>query len=380
MESSDVENLLMENPTQPSITFENIYYNVAPTTSDTLLNNNYVFTQIMPEKHAAVIEEEFEMANRLKDYATVTTENVPLQLLYNIGTENIENVKENETLINTRDELDGNTVISEFQNTGITLDNIDIKHLPNLDEDTTAMNQQPKIRIIANKRILPTQNVQNSQTTSDILLDATNILSEDSGNQSDWMDLVNSAAQLDIEKQNGATNELDSYLVLDLNDDINLTNASNADLTLKKENTTIQNLSSSENIEVHPTSTNWNNNNQSNCCGNPAACYNNNNNNYEGVSPNLANNIVPSASIQLNSLPVPSENLSNILNIAQTQLLGCKTKPNSAHTCADKGEQCCVVVCLKTIDQLKQMLSLAAGCNNFQTLSLGCVKSSNCGV
>ncbi|CAH1953643.1 unnamed protein product [Acanthoscelides obtectus] len=73
-------------------------------------------------KYAAVIEEQFETANRLKDYATVNTEDVPLQLSYNIGTENVEDGKDGETLIdNTKLELEENSIITEFENAGINL-------------------------------------------------------------------------------------------------------------------------------------------------------------------------------------------------------------------------------------------------------------------
>lgn len=128
-----VPELLNENNDLQSITFENIYneFNYSP--SDNLLNVNYM-TQNEPAtveteaaaKYAAVIEEQFEIANRLKDYAAVATENIPLQLSYNIGTENVENGKEGETLIdNTRVELEENSVITEFENAGINLCDID---------------------------------------------------------------------------------------------------------------------------------------------------------------------------------------------------------------------------------------------------------------
>lgn len=74
----------------------------------------------------------------------------------------------------------------------------------------------------------------------------------------------------------------------------------------------------------------------------------------------------------------------------------CSQKPCSTlgailKTCADadckitlqedkKREECCVVVCLKSLEQLRQILALANGCNAFQTLTLGCVSSDLCAV
>lgn len=46
--------------------------------------------------------------------------------------------------------------------------------------------------------------------------------------------------------------------------------------------------------------------------------------------------------------------------------------------CNKKGDNCCVVICLKTMEQLKQMLSLASGCNSFQNITLGCVPTDFC--
>lgn len=61
----------------------------------------------------------------------------------------------------------------------------------------------------------------------------------------------------------------------------------------------------------------------------------------------------------------------------------CSEKPvQNQHStdCTKKGDDCCVVVCLKTIDQLRQMLSFASSCGNFQNLTLGCIKNDLCSV
>ncbi|KAF5269182.1 hypothetical protein FQR65_LT02482 [Abscondita terminalis] len=69
----------------------------------------------------------FEVANKLKHYATVNTaEPIPTQLSYNIGSENIENGKEGETLENTEVGLEENSIITEIENAGLDLYDIDL--------------------------------------------------------------------------------------------------------------------------------------------------------------------------------------------------------------------------------------------------------------
>ncbi|XP_056630391.1 protein cubitus interruptus [Diorhabda sublineata] len=350
----------------PNINFENIYYNVTTVPSDSLINDNYILNEAIPEKHAAVIEEEFEMANRLKDYATVTTENIPLQLLFNIGTENIENVKENEALINTRDELENNSIISEFQNLDDLTANVEKNFTFDLNTDKEADSTK-----ISDKQISTTTN-----NNVDLL------------DQTDWIDLVTGASQLVLDKQTTttSTNDLDSYYMLD---DISLPQTT-ATAVLQKDN--LQN-----------TDTNWiNNNTTSKCCNSQT----NNFSEYPTNSNNDCNQSDPVSSTPIMTyLPSTRTNccnnvvnytccgnggncgqqsvtnpVDNILSQTQRQLAGCKSKQNSNHNCAEKGDQCCVVVCLKTIDQLKQMLTIASGCGNFQTLTLGCLNSNNLGV
>lgn len=57
-------------------------------------------------------------------------------------------------------------------------------------------------------------------------------------------------------------------------------------------------------------------------------------------------------------------------------------KNDSLTACCDSNktntDDCCVVVCLKSLDQLKQMLALAGSCSNMQGLSIGCLKSEVC--
>lgn len=140
--SKQVPDLLTAtDSTLDQLNFDNIYGDFSYTPTDNLLTPNYLDRSPtenninMPledqskAKFAAVIEEQFEMANGLKNYATVNTENIPVQLSYNIGTENIENGKDGETLINnTQVELEENSIITEFENAGINLYDINLNN------------------------------------------------------------------------------------------------------------------------------------------------------------------------------------------------------------------------------------------------------------
>ncbi|XP_050302467.1 zinc finger protein 148-like isoform X2 [Anthonomus grandis grandis] len=115
---------------QPATYFDNIY---SPYSFDSnQLNPDY--TQPITEqvsqmqinnkaKYANVIEsDQFEMANGLKNYATVNTVSADdVQLPYNIGTQSVSDVTKQETLINeSQEELEENSLITEFENAGIS--------------------------------------------------------------------------------------------------------------------------------------------------------------------------------------------------------------------------------------------------------------------
>nr|CAI5866565.1 unnamed protein product [Callosobruchus analis] len=130
--TKQVPDILNESIDIQAINFDNLYSSFTYDDNNIIKSNfvdqsaaNSLKLQIETEtkaKYAAVIEEQFEIANRLKDYATVNTEDVPLQLSYNIGTENVEDGKDGETLIdNTKLELEENSIITEFENAGINL-------------------------------------------------------------------------------------------------------------------------------------------------------------------------------------------------------------------------------------------------------------------
>ncbi|KAF7287038.1 hypothetical protein GWI33_002422 [Rhynchophorus ferrugineus] len=164
------------NVNQPmdSVAFNNIYNTFDFNTNTGSMEND--FTPTVPPiteqvnqmhienkaKYAAVIEtdmsSQFEMANGLKNYATVNTaEPVDVQLPFNIGTENIESViKDEGTLINEpQPELEENSLISEFENAGINLYDFGENFNDNMFEvnNNTNANNGPNVRILSVKTI-----------------------------------------------------------------------------------------------------------------------------------------------------------------------------------------------------------------------------------
>lgn len=98
--------------------------------SPTKLNPNIESKSLTEENisacYASIVEtdisDQFETANILKSYATVNTaEPLPVQVSYNIGTENIENGKDGETLNNMETQLVDNSLISEFEKAELDL-------------------------------------------------------------------------------------------------------------------------------------------------------------------------------------------------------------------------------------------------------------------
>lgn len=231
--------------TLDQLNFDNIYGDFSYTPTDNLLTPNYLNQNTTENnvhipledqskaKFAAVIEEQFEMANGLKNYATVSTENVPVQLSYNIGTENIENGKDGETLINnTHVELEENSIITEFENAGINLYDInlnnDVENSPStfnmfnsvFQPNDSAKVDASKVKIISVKNIAnksPAENnevIDSSVNLKDQIYTPEALqmsLACDEEMSSAWVDVVNlasNASQANIFQENLNENPL----------------------------------------------------------------------------------------------------------------------------------------------------------------------------
>ncbi|KAL1513400.1 hypothetical protein ABEB36_002818 [Hypothenemus hampei] len=160
-----------ESSFQPD--YFNIYTSYDPFTSavDTNHNFNHPLQPITEQvsqmqieskpKYASVIEDDlgsqFEIANELKNYATVNTaEPVDIQLPFNIGTENVENVAKQETLIDeSQVELEENSLITEFENAGINLDDFGNAFGDNLFQmNSENSNGSPNVKILSVKTVV----------------------------------------------------------------------------------------------------------------------------------------------------------------------------------------------------------------------------------
>lgn len=445
-----------------------------------------------PPKYAAVTEEQFEIANRLKDYAAVATENIPLQLSYNIGTENVEDGKEGETFIeNIKAELGQNSLITEFENAGINICDIEnpsetVGFNPVFNSNQEVKVSSPKVNVINVQNITLSNPLTTSNSTISLNNDSVSLekqiynpealqmsLACDDEIPSAWDDVLTyetNASQMNLFKENLNENPLtavpttiQSYINLpllpisasiDINNDINnSTNLmQNGSFTGSECGNTNANLLKKITAESDICSCNdckcTSYENCQNCQGNENTCegqharFSQNPNNTsvlipiasqssccdtKNISSNCSSNVSPKSSCCNSSTcssscsnstrcssksPVqPSCKIQNIVsaprNCNTSSSTPSITKPmisvdstlkqpiknscsgiNSAiqfirasnPDCSKKGDDCCVVICLKTMEQLKQMLSLASGCNSFQNFSLGCVPTDLCGV
>ncbi|KAJ8910992.1 hypothetical protein NQ315_010821 [Exocentrus adspersus] len=422
-------------------------------------NVSMVLGEQQKAKYAAVIEEQFEMANGLKNYATVSTEDIPVQLSYNIGTENIENGKDGETLINdTHVELEENSIITEFENAGVNL--YDMSLNPDQDNGQSNFNMFNSVfQSDDNVKMNTTKVVgaENSSQTVDIPVNLHNqvytpealqmSLACDEEMSAAWVDAINYAnntGQINIFEENVNENPLtavptaiQTYLnlphvqsnntpapkpLLDTNllstpmtlldnVDDDIPKSGNTDVNLLKNLTAEANICSCIDCKCDPI------NNCQSCTG-PEANYKRCNSSNPGKgrigasnSGNFVsnccssktgkqddggccNNQNSSTSAQMVSSVAKSSCCSNSSTSNQSNDPGtpsgeavCAGTSNIIHLikssstpCAQKGDDCCVVVCLKTMDQLRKMLTLATGGNGFQNFALSCVKKDFCEI
>lgn len=482
--SKQVPDLLNESNELQAINFENLYdeFNYSPTN---LLNTNYIThmpTPIEtepPPKYAAVTEEQFEIANRLKDYATVATENIPLQLSYNIGTENVEDGKEGETFIeNIKAELGQNSLITEFENAGINLCDIEnpsetVGYNPAFNSNQEVKVGTPKVKIIDIQNITLSNPLTTSNSTISLNNDPVSLEKEIYNPEalqmslacndeipSAWNDVLTyetNPNQMNLFKENLNENPLtaiptniQSYINLPLlpistsveinNDLINSTNliqnssftgpeGGNTDADLLKKIATESDICSCNNCKCTSYENCQNCQGSENTCKDQHVAFSQNTNNSsvlipiskqssccdsKNISSSCSSNVSAKSSSCPNSACISSTNSTscssknpvqpsckrsqNIIS-APKPMMSMDSTPkqpiknscsgiNSAiqlirasnPDCSKKGDDCCVVICLKTMEQLKQMLSLASGCNSFQNFSLGCVPSDLCGV
>lgn len=296
-------------------------------------------------KFAAVqtdVSTHFEIADGLTSYATInTSEPIPTQLSYNIGTENIENGKDGETLNNTEMQLEESSLITEFENQGVDLYDLSQSNVTSFDIGML----DPEPRVCSTK---PTPLSSNSNAKIDSI---ENSEPSEIGKTLDSDDLFGTLAlpaqwdniisSLDTSLENGTQQ---AYTYFDSN---NVNEYNTFSETIERKNHTgdsnvLKTLTAEADI----------------CKCIDCKCTPNDNCHEcsKGVNKNLPavksdNNVQCGGGCCKSKLKLPRCQATIIEQVQKC----CAEEENN-----NKSEDpCCVVVCLKTISQLKEMLEMA---------------------
>lgn len=342
----------------------------------------------------------YEVADGLKNYATINTaEPITTQLSYNIGTENIENGKDGETLNNTEMKLEESSVITEIENTG--LDIYDIKLTGN-NFDTSMFNDNNNYN--GNVKIIDVQTIKTKMYMPEAL--QMSLACEQEAPSSNWEDALNLINTQNVNEQPiiNETPIIDetplTALPTTIQTYLDIAPQSNYNMPTDKDESYLF-------VGVSQVPENYQNNNNNNILKNLTAdaeicgcenCQCDPYNPCQGCSQNKDNSNVKIAkdsssqtelSINNNNNNNSSSNSKNVntsCNCSNNNMNCCGTKCNDssnesyAQNCEKLGDNCCVVVCLKSLDQLRSMIAAASGCGNFQNFSMGCLKGNMCAV
>ncbi|XP_068905736.1 uncharacterized protein MTF-1 isoform X3 [Tenebrio molitor] len=372
------------NQTEPNlqdVTFDNLFKNTY-----NLVNNNYVtqnsnindvnlssLTLENKAKFAAVVEadlsSEFEMANGLKNYATVNTaEPIQTQLPYNIGTENVENGKSGETLNDTQMELEDSSIITEIADAGINLydlasqsssvNNFDVDMFDNVfNED-----KNKKVNVISVKKLPPPENDLVNLDKQIYTPEALQMsLACDEEVPSMWVDVMNyyNSSQASVFEQSSGGDSQVVAVPTAVQSYLNLSplQATDTQLDYNQLNSfLLQNLTEQ--------TTNTDSNVLKNLTADADICK------CEDCKCDSVNNC-HNCDGHDRPLPPPPPPPSDPGTGSCCQVDG---KLMKSMVCAGEKSDCCVVVCLKTLDQLRQVLNVASSCGGLQNLMLGCIK------
>lgn len=429
--SKKVDQMLMTTDGVGSSNLPSVFknsFNVLPL--DIQLNNNYIShnanyikentpTKTKP-KYAAVESDSsatFEMASGLKNYATVNTADpIPTQLSYNIGTENIENGKDGETLNDTQMELEENSIITEIENAAIDLLDIERNSLPEPSGNSFDVemfgneqaelitntyqnkgNKSPNVKIISVQDIVPSENqdILDKQIYMPEALQMSLACEEET--PSSWIDVMNLMNMSPVYEQlpmvenpaNALPTTIQSYIDLTTPQ----TNLAETQLEpnyyLEDGSDYLQDKGSSMNNVLKDLTADADICKCVDCkCDSYNSCHGCNQTSEPEQKSVKNQGIVSKESI--NPSTTQKENISSCCS---SKSCNCCIK---ASCCSDKVEKpvaqhnnnnntkrqedCCVVVCLKSLDHLREMLAIANGCYNFQNLNIGCVKSDVCSI
>ncbi|KRT80657.1 zinc finger protein [Oryctes borbonicus] len=408
------------------IVFKNTFDAISP---DTPVNNNYIVENAnyigegIPDrpKYAAVETDPsttYEIVSGLKNYATVNTADpIPTQLSYNIGTENIENGKDGETLNDTQMALEENSIITEIENAAIDLLNMERNNLtePSVNSFDVEMfgneqaeliantyepknNKSPNVKIISVQDISPsdTQDILNKQVYIPEAMQMSLACEEEM--PSTWVDVMNVMNMSPVYEQLSMTENPVNALPTTVQSYIDL----------ETPQTTLEDSQPSPNYYLeNPDYFQEKGSNMNNVlkdltadadickcvdckCDPYDSCHGCNQisdsdkklpKNPSSSNKSCTNNNLSIAK-QTNSSCCPSKSCNCCTKSCNCSLDKQEKPIVQQHTsnCAKNGGDCCVVVCLKSLDHLRQMLTIANGCFNFQNLNIGCVKSDLCAI
>lgn len=318
------------------------------------------------QQYVSAIEKDlttdYEIANRLKNYATVNTaEPVATHLPYNLGTEGVEN---EETIKDTQMELNENSIITEIENAGL-----DLYNLKTCDYSADA-------ELSLNKQLYMPEALEMSLVTEEetpsTWIDAMKLLNTDPVN------IYESINESPI----ALPTAIQTYMHLENTPLVPQMKAPNSDVNLLKNLTADADICKCVDCKCGPFN-NCQGNDESGCCGGKksSTATTTGNNTYETY---LEQPVAPSTTQQNTSCCGSSKSNEPPTTAPIVLEKGCcgnKTQTNPVQpTTHPPSSDCCVVVCLKSLEQLKDMLTKAKGCGAFEKLTIGCVPSELCAV
>lgn len=330
-----------------STSLDNIFSNIDNTGLKNAYMNNGLESKITmletKAKYAAIesdLPTQFEMANVLKNYATVNTaEPIQTQVSYNLGSENIENGRDGETLNNTEMQLEDSSVITEIENQGLDLYDLGRGNVTNFDIDM--LNTESLLPDLYNTpetdknvKIISVQNIPPPVTTGSdkSVNEISDLFDNIPSYNSNWeTDVINAFGQLSNEPP---ITEPQQQPFPYYNEPANVLKDLTADADICR----------CEDCKCTP---------YDNCHG----C----------------------------NVNEPKQGCCSTESGKETKKCGCNAISAAQLPEVDNNnDQCCVVVCLKTIKQLKDMLQLAGCLNgnkdhasfNVGDITFNCVKSN----
>lgn len=353
----------MQNMLHPFDTFSSL-----PTEAASYVSNNTngteqrLSTLLENAKFAAVqtdVTTEFEIADGLTNYATVnTSEPIPTQLSYNIGTENIENGKDGETLNNTEMQLEESSLITEFENQGVDLYDLSQSNVTSFDIAMLDPEYNAKISENSNIKVVNLEEKSTEQEKSngiDKSLDSNDLFGA-FGLSSQWDNLINSF-NTNLEPDPSLTLQ-QPYPYFNSNIIDSTINQNTFAESVPFEQEQIKTQKSDTNVLKTLTA-------EADICK-CIDCKCTPNNNCHGCTQGTA----PAIEIvnpKTSSIETKSGCCTGQCGESKTKLSRCQSSivEQLQKCCGDEennnksGDPCCVVVCLKTINQLKEMLEMA---------------------